>query len=60
MNPTFEINDYEKEHAAILRHFVSRFGPRPLMVTDRIGLGIGTREFAEHANLVRAFLGEAE
>ena len=46
--------------AAILRHFVSRFGPRPLMVTDRIGIGIGTREFAEHANLVRAFLGEAE
>ena len=45
--------------AALLRHFVSRFGPRPVMAVSKIGYGMGKKDFAQ-ANCVRAFLGESE
>ena len=43
--------------AALLRHFVSDFGPLPPMRVEKIGYGMGTRDF-EAANCVRALLGE--
>ena len=43
--------------AALLAHFASAFEAQPLMTVDRIGYGIGTKEFAQ-ANCVRALLGE--
>ena len=45
--------------AALLKHFVSSFGKRPEMTVEKIGNGMGKKEFA-FANCVRAFLGEAE
>ena len=45
--------------AALLKHFVSRFGDRPVMVTTAIGYGMGKKDF-ERANCVRAFLGNCE
>ncbi|QTE69270.1 nickel pincer cofactor biosynthesis protein LarC [Clostridiales bacterium] len=45
--------------AALLKHFVSRFGDRPVMATGAIGYGMGKKDF-EQANCVRAFLGESE
>ena len=45
--------------AALLKHFVSRFGDRPVMKTQAIGYGMGKKDF-EQANCVRAFLGESE
>ena len=45
--------------AALLRHFVSRFGDRPVMISRAIGYGMGKKDF-ERANCVRAFLGESE
>ena len=44
--------------AALLKTFVRSYGPMPLMDTERIGYGAGTKEF-EQANCVRAFLGES-
>ncbi len=44
--------------AALLRHFVSRFGDRPVMTAGAIGYGMGKKDF-ERANCVRAFLGES-
>ena len=45
--------------AALLRHFVARFAPQPLMRATAIGYGAGGRDFAR-ANVVRAILGERE
>ena len=45
--------------AALLKYFVSSFGDRPVMAADRIGYGMGKKDF-ERANCVRAFLGESE
>lgn len=45
--------------AALLKHFVSGFGDQPLMKAQAIGYGMGKKDF-EHANCVRAFLGESE
>ena len=45
--------------AALLKHFVSRFGDRPVMTVEAIGYGMGKKDF-EQANCVRAFLGESE
>ena len=45
--------------AALLTHFADRFGPMPVMRTQGVGIGIGTKAF-EQANCVRAFLGETE
>ena len=43
--------------AAILKHFVSHFGPMPPLAASSIGYGMGTRDFSI-ANCVRAFFGE--
>ena len=45
--------------AALLKTFVQCFGPIAEMDVEKIGYGIGTKEF-EQANCVRAFLGEEE
>lgn len=45
--------------AALLKHFASRFGDRPVMKTSAVGYGMGKKDF-DQANCVRAFLGESE
>ena len=45
--------------AAVLRHFVTRFGTMPVMRVSAIGYGMGTKDF-ETANCIRALLGETE
>ncbi len=45
--------------AALLKHFVTRFGDRPVMAVSAIGYGMGKKDF-DQANCVRAFLGERE
>ncbi len=45
--------------AALLKHFATRFGDRPVMSVQAIGYGMGKKDF-EQANCVRAFLGESE
>ena len=42
--------------AALLKHFVSEFGNMPVMSTERIGYGMGKKDF-ERANCVRVMLG---
>ena len=43
--------------AALLKHFVSRFDSMPLMRVEKIGYGMGKRDF-ERANCVRALFGQ--
>lgn len=43
--------------AALIRHFADEFGSRPVMVTDKIGYGMGNKDFPI-ANCVRVFSGE--
>ena len=45
--------------AALLKHFASGFGDRPVMAAEAIGYGMGKKDF-ERANCLRAFLGESE
>lgn len=45
--------------AALLRHFADGFGDMPVMAIQKIGYGMGAREF-EAANCLRAMLGEAD
>lgn len=45
--------------AALLKHFVNAFGPQPVMAAERIGYGMGKKDFSA-ANCLRAFLGEAD
>ena len=45
--------------AALLRHFVDEFGEMPVMKVDKIGYGMGKKDF-EAANCVRAMLGECD
>lgn len=45
--------------AALLKHFADSFGDMPIMKTQKIGYGMGKKDF-EAANCVRAFLGETE
>ena len=45
--------------AALLRHFAAEFGPMPAMAVEKIGYGMGTKDF-EWANCVRAMLGAAD
>ena len=45
--------------AALLKHFVSVFGDRPVMRVTAIGYGMGKKDF-ERANCVRAFLGDSD
>lgn len=43
--------------AALLRFFVSEFGPMPEMELDAVGYGFGKKEFPAQLNAVRAILG---
>ena len=43
--------------AALLKHFACSFGPMPVMKTEKIGYGMGKKDF-EAANCVRIMLGE--
>lgn len=45
--------------AALIKHFCSSYGARPLMKIIRTGYGMGKKEFKQ-ANCVRAFFGETE
>ena len=45
--------------AALLKHFVSHYGDRPVMSVRAVGYGMGKKDF-EQANCVRAFWGESE
>ena len=45
--------------AALIKSFATRFGEMPVMRVERIGYGMGKKDF-EAANCVRAFLGETE
>lgn len=45
--------------AALLTHFADVFEKMPVMRTQKVGIGIGTKQF-EQANCVRAFLGETD
>ena len=45
--------------AALLKHFVDSFGEIPVMKVEKIGYGMGKKDF-EAANCVRAMLGETE
>ncbi len=45
--------------AALLKHFVTRFGDMPVMRAEAVGYGMGKKDF-EMANCVRAILGETE
>src|SRR4051812_23056010 len=44
--------------AAILTTVVESFGPLPAMTIDAIGLGAGSREIPDQANILRLFLGQ--
>ncbi len=46
--------------AAIVKVLVSSFGPRPMMTTEKIGYGAGTRDFAGQANVLRLSIGETD
>lgn len=45
--------------AALLRHFVTRFGDMPVMKVRSMGYGMGKKDFPA-ANCIRAMLGETE
>ncbi|EGY80682.1 MAG: nickel pincer cofactor biosynthesis protein LarC [Peptoniphilus sp.] len=45
--------------AAILKHFVSKFEEMPKLRVEKIGYGMGKKDF-ERINCVRAFLGETK
>ncbi len=45
--------------AALLKQFVTEFGPMPVMRTEAMGYGLGRKEFPA-ANVLRAMLGETE
>ena len=45
--------------AAILRHYADSFGRMPVMRVEKIGYGMGMKDFPA-ANCVRAFLGETD
>jgi uncharacterized protein (DUF111 family) len=44
--------------AALVATLASGFGPLPSMKIARIGYGAGEKEFSDHPNLVRLFIGE--
>jgi len=46
--------------AAIVKVMATGFGPRPLMTTEVIGCGAGSRDFTGHANVLRISIGEAQ
>jgi uncharacterized protein (TIGR00299 family) protein len=46
--------------AAILSTVVERFGPLPALTIESIGLGAGTRDLPEQANILRLFVGNVD
>jgi uncharacterized protein (TIGR00299 family) protein len=46
--------------AAIVTTVAESFGSLPAMTIDSIGLGAGTKEFADQANILRLFVGTAQ
>jgi uncharacterized protein (TIGR00299 family) protein len=46
--------------AAIVKVLATKFASFPAMTPHRIGYGAGTRDFPEHANVVRLTLGETQ
>ena len=62
--PVYSIPEIEGElctptGAAVLKAFVSEFKPMPVMTYDRIGYGMGSRDYPI-LSCVRAFLGEVQ
>lgn len=45
--------------AALLVTLVSAWGPPPPLTLERVGTGAGAREFPDHPNVLRLFVGEA-
>ncbi|MDD6797016.1 MAG: nickel pincer cofactor biosynthesis protein LarC [Clostridia bacterium] len=45
--------------AALLKHFADEFGNMPVMATEKIGYGMGNKDF-EAANCMRAMLGNTD
>ena len=45
--------------AALLAHFAQSFGSMPVLNVEKVGYGVGTRQFTQ-ANCVRAFWGESQ
>ncbi len=45
--------------AALLKTFADEFSSQPVMNVEKVGYGMGTKDF-EHANCVRVFLGQSE
>ena len=45
--------------AALLKHFAQSFGPSPVMRVEKIGYGMGKKDF-EAANCLRAMLGQTQ
>ena len=43
--------------AALLKQYVTSFGNMPVMKTEKIGYGLGKKDFPK-ANMIRAFIGE--
>ena len=39
--------------AALMKHFGQSFGPMPVMSIEKVGYGMGTRDFGDVANCVR-------
>ncbi|MFQ9891956.1 MAG: nickel pincer cofactor biosynthesis protein LarC [Emergencia sp.] len=46
--------------AALLKYFGDCFARMPLMTVERIGYGMGTKDFDERANCLRAMIGQTE
>lgn len=46
--------------AAILQYYADEYGSRPMMKAMAMGVGVGTKDFAPRANILRVFLGEEE
>ena len=44
--------------AALMKHFGESFGSMPVMAIEKVGYGMGTRDFGDVANCVRVMLGE--
>ncbi|HBY62707.1 MAG TPA: nickel pincer cofactor biosynthesis protein LarC [Solibacterales bacterium] len=55
--PAFELTT--PTGAAILAALSTCFGPPPPMTVQAIGYGAGTKDFTEHANVVRAMIGQS-
>jgi pyridinium-3,5-bisthiocarboxylic acid mononucleotide nickel chelatase len=43
--------------AALLRHWVTAWGPQPLMQVDRVGVGAGGRDVVDQPNVLRLLVG---